>query len=928
MCAGYNQVKRFTGRCGLIPPDDSNNLNAGSTHTSASGDTHISAGMESHVENSKGNHNKQDDRYPPSSLEDIVEAYLNDLADDGIEDPSPEKLIEAYPHHAEALRGIFRTLDFIQAAGQSLNASKLSQGYKLGDFKIIREIGRGGMGVVYEAVQQSLNRRVALKVLPTAALLSDKAAERFMREASTAGKLHHTNIVPVYAIGEESGIRYYAMQYIEGKTLSEFLKGIADTKINLQPEYFKRVARWAKQTADALAYAHLHGVIHRDIKPTNLLLDAEDHVWISDFGLARINSQVTITGSGELIGTARYMAPEQVTGSVIRPDHRADIYSLGATLYELVAMQPAIAGETREDVLNRITISDPVPIKQINPAIPRNLETIITKCMDKVPERRYQLTTELADDLHRFLTDKPIFAKRTPLIKKLYHTAGKYRTRIATVFTLLLLIIISSSLYLKNRHDRGQAKLDAAFHELLYIQNSVNTEQLLDEAENLGMDTGQLYLCRGLVPLFNRQPQRAIEPLNKALQSEPDNVEICFALAYAYYAVGDTLEGDRHFSRGDIGSITTAMGWLLRGYACTEAHKPDALQCFTKALNLRSDLTSAISARARYRSDLLVVDGDGSQLTPLLEDYNAWVRLWPNSWRAYTARAGGLFFAVAYASTQPDMKNQAEQWFNNAVNDLDTAAALPDADPIHILTMQGTLERYTGDFAASAQSFAKAIELDFESSGNIHEGMVHHRVLALQAMGEIDTALKEITPAAQSLPNFFILPVQQAILLAEQNRIGEAQSIIKDMLQRQWVDPQAFLVVLAVCELLNIPEQNWKPAYYKMTRSTKDLPANSSFNDNQNVLHGKILITPTIDYLQNRLTSDQLYESAASHPGTRCEYAFLIALHELKLGNRNAAKTALRTCMGTGVTSYIPYRLAQVFTARMDSDSEWPAWIN
>ncbi|TWT44876.1 Serine/threonine-protein kinase PrkC [Phycisphaerae bacterium RAS1] len=201
----------------------------------------------------------------------MLDRYLREVAAGAR--PDQESYLRAHPDLAEPLRGVFRTLEFVEATGRCLHSADLERGRTLGDFRILREIGRGGMGVVYEAVQISLKRHVALKVLPASALLSGGAPERFRREAATAARLHHTNIVPVHASGVEDGVEYYAMQYIEGGSLASHLEWLRKSAAPPGRDYFECVARWGMQAAEALAYAHANGAIHRDIKPSNLLLD-------------------------------------------------------------------------------------------------------------------------------------------------------------------------------------------------------------------------------------------------------------------------------------------------------------------------------------------------------------------------------------------------------------------------------------------------------------------------------------------------------------------------------------------------------------------------------------------------------------------------------------------------------------------------------
>src|SRR5262249_47604015 len=240
----------------------------------------------------------------------------------------------------------------------------------LGDFRIVREVGRGGMGVVYEAVQLSLGRRVALKTLPFAAALDGRQLQRFKNEAQAAAALHHSNIVPVFAVGCERGVHYYAMQLIDGHPLTALIQQArraragapappgADTARALQlstlrtsqaSEYFRGAARLVAQAAEALEHAHQMGVIHRDVKPGNLMVDGRGHLWVTDFGLAQLHDG-GLTQTGDLVGTLRYMAPEQAAGQRL-VDHRADVYGLGAPLYELLTLEPLCPAPTRPGLL-------------------------------------------------------------------------------------------------------------------------------------------------------------------------------------------------------------------------------------------------------------------------------------------------------------------------------------------------------------------------------------------------------------------------------------------------------------------------------------------------------------------------------------------------------------------------------------------------
>jgi len=342
-------------------------------------------------------------------LASILDRYMADLQA-GIA-PSRERLLAAHPDLAVQLKACLAGIEFVHHA---VGATALAPA-TLGEFRIIREIGRGGMGVVYEAEQTSLRRHVALKVLRFGVVDDEEAMQRFRREAETVARLHHTNIVPIFAIGCEGGVHYYAMQFIEGQSLADVLVESQGTR---KPLLHEDVARWGLQAAEALAHAHQRRVIHRDIKPSNLLLDDEGVVWLTDFGLAKRADEVTLTVQGALMGTPRYMSPEQAE-SLKRPiDHRTDVYSLGASLYELATGRPVFESATSHGVIAQILSAEPARPRQLRPALPRDLETIILTCLAKEPARRYQSARAVAEDLRAVLDGRPIRARRVRLSER------------------------------------------------------------------------------------------------------------------------------------------------------------------------------------------------------------------------------------------------------------------------------------------------------------------------------------------------------------------------------------------------------------------------------------------------------------------------------------------------------------------------------
>ena len=338
-----------------------------------------------------------------AELAAILDQFMSDLNAGKI--PDRVGLLEAHPALATQLEACLAGIEFIHRA----TGSPAPEPSALGEFRIIREIGRGGMGVVYEAEQTSLHRRVALKVLRLGVVADPEAMQRFRREAETVARLHHTNIVPIFAVGCEHGVHYYAMQFIEGKSLAQVLaESVRSGELPLHDD----VARWGLQAAEALSHSHQRGVIHRDVKPSNLLLDAEGVLWLTDFGLAKRADEVTLTVRGALLGTPRYMSPEQAE-SLERPiDHRTDLYSLGASLYELATGQPVFDSPAPHAVIAQILTEEPAKPRRLRPSLPRDLETIILTCLAKDPSERYQTAQALAADLRAVLERRPIKARR------------------------------------------------------------------------------------------------------------------------------------------------------------------------------------------------------------------------------------------------------------------------------------------------------------------------------------------------------------------------------------------------------------------------------------------------------------------------------------------------------------------------------------
>jgi serine/threonine-protein kinase len=519
---------------------------------------------------------------PDAVLDDLIEVLTARIqAGEAVD---VEEVARRHPEYAERLRLLLPALvmmaDFRHSSPRQLEGVDAAAGEPgagpgvLGDFRVLREIGRGGMGVVYEAEQISLARRVALKVLPLAAAMDSKQMQRFQLEAHAAACLHHTNIVPVHAVGCERGVPFYAMQYIEGRSLVEVIRelrrlegldtaddpaGLADISTSTlaakllsgragsgpggpdggdvgraewhsapresahaagrdvlgaechsalrgsatavggsdaahdtpseatppaskrEPapptprpgagaptgsstrtqEYVRTVAELGVQVAEALDHAHTRGILHRDIKPGNLLLDEKGQLWVTDFGLAQVQGSPGVTLTGDVLGTLRYTSPEQALAKRVVIDGRTDIYSLGVTLYELLTLQPAIDGQDRQEILRRIAEAEPTPPRKHNAAVPRDFETVLLKAIAKEPGGRYATAKELADELRRFLEHKPVVARRPSLLDRAAkwsrrHWAAVWSTGVASIAFLLVVAAVLAVSVVRISHETKQ----------------------------------------------------------------------------------------------------------------------------------------------------------------------------------------------------------------------------------------------------------------------------------------------------------------------------------------------------------------------------------------------------------------------------------------------------------------------------------------
>ena len=727
--------------------------------------------------------------------------------------PSLKEYVDRHPSLADEIREVFPAMammEKIALADESLEgdptgpapvagAATLEQ---LGDYRLLREVGRGGMGVVYEAEQVSLGRHVALKVLPPQMLRDAKTRRRFEREARAAAKLHHTNIVPVFGVGEHGETPYYVMQFIQGQGLDAVLDELKRLRAGAEPieaganrsdgsrdvsaadvarslltgrfdrrdtdptgandsqpptlempggeiaasgsgispsassstlslptgdargkskrkTYWQGVAWLGAQVADALEYAHKQGIVHRDVKPSNLLLDTLGTIWVTDFGLAKADDQQNLTHTGDILGTLRYMPPEAFEG---KSDHRGDVYSLGLTLYELLAFRPAFGERDRGRLVRQVTTEEAPPLGSANPEVPRDLETIVQKAIDRDPAHRYATAGEMAADLQRFLDDEPIQARRQTHLEQ-YRRWARRNPGIAILgatLTAVLVIATAASLVVAGRMTRlaGDearaariAKLAAGEAELARRQeaeqrNLAETARSQAEASareadaqrrqseaNFGrarravddfftkVSETQLLRTPGLQPLRLELVESTLKFYEEFLKERADDPALRSELLATRLRVGNIF--------GELGRADQAKAAYkaaLDGYEAASRDRPDDLE-------LKAGLAEATSHMANYerkveegyrravaiREDMLKArPGDARFKKGLASAYNSLAVAQTNnnpeeSFRALQ-RSIDLRLELADASPDdPDLQSDLSQAFHNLAMRLDSA---------------------------------------------------------------------------------------------------------------------------------------------------------------------------------------------------------------------------------------------------------------
>ena len=863
-------------------------------------------------------------------------------------------------------------------------ANELLPGTKLGDYLIEELIGAGGMGIVYRAQQLSLNRTVALKVLPPSMRNTSKALARFRREVEAAASLQHDNIVAVHSAGEDDGTSYYSMELIEGPSLGQILSHLRDAPVpelatqlasnvnrsnddesksdvpawvshRLQPDqspeavhdrtspsatptsqagnYFEVVASLLAGVADGLEYAHRKHVIHRDIKPSNLLLSEDGRLHISDFGLARIATDPAMTQTGEFVGTPYYMAPEQVDPDLGDVDGRTDVYALGATLYEMLTLTTPHPGKSRDQVLTGILHETPQPPRRLNHRIPRDLETICLKTLEKNPSDRYPSANAVAADLRRFVAHLPIAARRSGLPSRALKWCQRHRSMAASLLAAFSLIVLASILayrahdldrkkdHAEQQRDMLTVKTSQIERDLQVARKAVDfaqqTEQqrvfqnalvaamqgdqeaaklALDEAERLQAPADRLHILRAQLAMFSASFQVALNELEAAIKLVPESVVANSLLAETY-------------ARTDQRSLS------LRYLKKVTSLDPTSVE----DLIIKGRMQSYINAEAAEQTLNLAIDLDRQNIAARL------IRGAVLAQRAYDA------CEAAHAE--------------RALDDLRLASKLLDATPYLLSQLMNAHLTASAAYGAAGNTAAQDDQLaqaglvaeklaKFENSYEAHRWRAYY----FDRVDDLDKAIEEWRAIDDKTIGYLIMTLYRA------GRFDEALAACDEYGATSSTGTAEFchsFVTAAKCSTAEelIADFDFEAMTSKdrdgLVRSTHILwclagmPVRAVNEINRIEVSDQITsrnasryrfwnrdITSE-DYLEG--VSDSRYEQARAH--------FVIGMQRLAEGNRTSARAHFQTAVAYRFDYSFFSAMCRALLSQMDREPTWPEWI-
>jgi len=855
-------------------------------------------------------------------------------------------------------------------------ASLLLPGTRLGDFELIELIGRGGMGSVYRACQTSLGREVAVKLLPCGVGRSDSRSRRFQVEAKAIARLDHPNVLPIYAHGEQDGFRFYAMPFIQGWSLNELIDGQPercnaigvltkdaptglDSLFKVQrkggPEVaapraaipiaekrprtvgdFRTLARMMASACDGLAHAHEQGVVHRDIKPHNLLLSRDGKLFVTDFGLSQIAGDPQLTVTGEVMGTPAYLSPEQARGDTKQIDHRTDIFSMGVTLYELLARHRPFEGATRAEILHAICAQETPSLRRADRTVPVDLETICQRAMAKEPSRRYPTARAMAEDLKRFSQGLPICGRRVGPWERVTSWTVRRKAVAVSVFSLVAAFILGITLVLtvmESRGRQGTQLLREAYDQLVftnYKEPSV-VRGKINEGLQLGANVTLSGLVQALLDFDVSSPSKhrdAIARLDTVLNKSPKNVEAIYLKAWAYDRAQEKQNSVKALELANsLGGPKTAAEWFFKGLALHRDRPTEAMECYRQANALRAGeqlfFPQAVLHLARACNQIMYAT---RSLEPYQEAQSTLQSLVNQGhYGAYPYYLLSLTNRIAAEIYRDGMQDpaQSHQYFEQALAWAQEAQVLYPNDERSVTAEAEyweSLEHW--EEAWNVRTRALGIVSDQQRTARCEQ--YHFRWRLGYWLGRYDDALADLAALAdcEKDDRTFTKYVYPALVYADRGDRQSALDLARTLHDPETANPQTVIWKATLLRLLGEPDEaqdfldqnaeqvdfsiglewpqtaEWNQALYALCRQERDLDS---------------LLTLAV--------------SGEAARKLRAEAYFHAAVLDLSVGDRESALQNLQTANNCFAGALDFSFHARLFSVRMQSDPGWPAWL-
>jgi RNA polymerase sigma factor (sigma-70 family) len=781
---------------------------------------------------------------------------------------------------------------------------------RLGDYELLEQVGSGGMGVVYKVRDLALNRILALKIIRHFGPANDQAMDRFFREARLTSRLRHPSIVPIYHVSQVDGMPYVVRPFIEGEDLSAYLKKAGGLTA-------RDAAGIVAKVADGLDFAHRHGVVHRDVKPSNILIDSDSRPVLTDFGLARSfadEGEASLTYEGTLIGTPAYMSPEQADGRLAALGPASDIYSLGATLHALLTGRPPFQGSPLQ-IVHQLREDEPVPPRRLVATIPPDLEAICLKALSKRPADRYSTAREMAEDLRRFLDDRPILGRRPGAPERLARWARRRPAWFAVILTaslaVVLLLAVLARWFEENLANRRRVA-DAVNKALTAAMGGDldGAEQAISEAEYAGASTGQARMLRGQIALHRGQSQEAMRHLEQAVRLLPKSVATRGMLAAAYASDGDWERYDQMIREMEDLTPSTPEDFLFKGYAEASLEPERGLRTIAQAFERHPMMGIARLLRADVRA-LVAQDRDAlEEAEGAVQDAEYAKELLPNNpaalWvsvNAHLAKAG-----VHEHSGERDQRRAELELAGQDADALKRFTELPEAVVYRWLYFREMHRE---------EEVLEELRLASEETDHVYVTFCYALTLYRRGgPGDLETALRVLEKRPGTY-NDRLLP----FVLAEhdyQNKddwSARAQKAAKDFAERVQDDVAAMDTHAVLCLLGNKEEA---------VRRSKELQKQPERFD---TLRREPLLA-CLRYNAGDLPAIQFIAGAKGSRWNQCLVHYYVAMTKLAEGDRIAAQEHFEKAIKTRALQWGPYDMSWVFQARLAKDPAWPRWIS